>query len=82
MDPERRRQKLFAVRGSPERRVQGWYWPGETPSPVGHILVSWRGWSLVSTRFSPHSAPCNTDGLAGSARRPFSRMGFRGVWGW
>ena len=68
--------------GGPERWVHGWYWPGEAPSSVRHILVSWRGRSLVPAGFSPHPTPCDTDGPAGSARRPFSRMGFHGVQGW
>ena len=80
--PERRRQTLFAVRGGLERRVHGWYWSGEILSSVGHILVSWRGRSLVPVWFSPHPTPNDTDGTAGSARRPFSRMVFRGVRRW
>ena len=82
MVPERRRKKSFVVRGGPERRVHDWYWPGEAPSPVRHILVSWRGRSLVPVGFSPYPTPCNTDGPVGSARRPLSRIGFHDVQGW
>ena len=68
--------------GDPKRRVHVWYWLGETPSSVGHILVSWHGQSLVPAGFSPHSTPYDTDGLARSVRRPFSRMGFLGIRRW
>ena len=68
--------------GDPEGRVHGWYWRGEAPSPVRHILVNWHWWSLVLAGFSPPPAPCNTDGPAGSERWPFPRLGFRGVRGW
>ena len=68
--------------GGPERRVHGWYWPGETPSPVRHILVSLSGRSLVPAGFSPHPMPYDIDGPAGSVKRPFSIMGFPGVRGW
>ena len=68
--------------GSPERRVHGQYWWGEAPSPVRHILVSWHWRSLVPAGFSAHLTLCNTDGPVGSARWPFSRLSFYGVWGW
>ena len=32
---------------------------------VGHILVGWRGRSLVHAGFSLHPTPCDTDGPAG-----------------
>ena len=51
--------------GGPKRWVHGWYWQGEAPSPIKHILVSWRWRSLVHAGFSPHPTPCNTDGPAG-----------------
>ena len=53
--------------------------PGRPPSLVGHILVSWRGRSLVPAGLSPHLMPSDTDGPVESARRPFSRMVFRSV---
>ena len=65
-----------------ERRVHGWYWRGEAPSLVRHILVSWRWQSLVPAGFSPHPAPCDIDGPAESVRWPFSKLGFCGVRGW
>ena len=77
--PRRRRKKLFAERGRPEGRVHRWQRRGDVPRSVGHILVSWRWRSLVPAGFSPHPAPCDTDGPAGSARWPFSRLGFRSV---
>ena len=65
--------------GGPEGRVHGWYWRGESPSLVKHILVSLHWRSLVPAGFSLHPAPCDTDGPVGSARWPFFRLGFRGV---
>ena len=59
-----------------------WGGGGDAPRPVVYILVSWHWRSLVPAGFSPHLAPCDTDGPAGSARWPFSRLGFRGVRGW
>ena len=48
---------------------KGWYMVGtgrgKSPSPVRHILVSWRGRSLVSVGFSPYPTPCDTDEPAG-----------------
>ena len=48
--------------------VYGWYWPGEAPGWVGHILLSGHGRSLVSAGFSPCPTPCNTDRPTGPAR--------------
>ena len=62
--------------------VHEWYWQGEAPRTVGHKWVSWRRQSLVPVGFSQHPAPCDADGPAGSARWPFSRLGFRGIRGW
>ena len=59
-------------RGGPERRVYGWYWPGEALGWVGHILLSGHGRLLVFSGFSPRLTPCNTNELAGPARWPFS----------
>ena len=56
---------------------KGGYWQGEAPSLVRHILVSWRWRPLVPTRFSPHLAPCDTDGPAGSTRWPFFFIGLQ-----
>ena len=69
-------------RGSPERRVYSWYWLGEAPGWVRHILLSGHGRSLVSAGFSPCPTPHDSDGPAGSAGRPFSRMGFRCIRRW
>ena len=55
---------------------------GDAPRPVGYILVSWRWRPLVHVGFSPHLAPCDTDGPAGSARWPFSILGIHDVRGW
>ena len=68
--------------GDPEGRVYGWYWRGEAPSPVRHILMSWRWLTLVFVRFCLYSVPCDGDGPAGSARWPLSRLGFHSVQGW
>ena len=68
--------------GGSERRVHVWYWPGETPSLVGHILMSWLGRSLVPAGLSPHLTPSNTNGPARPARRPFLRIVFCGVRRW
>ena len=67
--------------GGLERWVHGWYWRGEAPSSVRHILVSWRWRLLVLVGFPLHPAPCDIDGPARSARWPFSRLGFRDVRG-
>ena len=64
-------------RGGPERRVYGWYWPGEAPGWVKHILLSGHGRSLISAGFSLRLMPCDADEPAGSIGRPFSRMGIR-----
>ena len=64
----------FQSGGGPKGRVHRWYWRGEAPSPVRHILVSWRWGLLVPDGFFPHPAPCDIDGPAGSARCPFSRL--------
>ena len=68
--------------GDPKGRVYGWYWRGEAPSPVRHILMSWLWLTLVSAGFCLYSAPCDADGPTGSARWPLSRLGFRGVRRW
>ena len=52
---------------------------GEAPRTVGHKRVSWRRQSSVLAEFSPYPVPYDADG---SARWPFSRLGFRGVRGW
>ena len=69
--PNGGRKDHLRCRGGPEKRVYGWYWPGEALGRVGHILLSGHGRSLVSTRFSPRLTPCNTDGPAGPARWSF-----------
>ena len=58
--------------GGPERRVHGWNWPWEALGWVMYILLSGHGRLLVSAGFSPRLLPCNTDGPARPARRPFS----------
>ena len=65
--------------GGPEGWVHRWYWQGEAPRMVVHKWVSWRQRSLVPAGFSPHPAPYDAKGSAGSARWPFSILGFRGV---
>ena len=58
--------------GALEWRIYGGYWWGNAPSPVGHIGRDRHGLTLVPARLSPGLVPCDTDGPARSARRPFS----------
>ena len=67
---------------NPEGRVHGWYRWGNAPGALGLIFMSWLQLASVPTALTPYSALCGTDGSTGSTRGPFSRLGFRGVWGW
>ena len=66
---------------NPEGRVHGWHRWGDAPGSFECVFMSWLRLALVPAGFSPYSAFRGTDGSAGSTRGPFSRLGFRGVWG-
>ena len=58
--------------GKPVRLIYGLPRRREALCPVRPILGSWGQRLLVLAKLSPHLTPCNTNGPAGPARRPFS----------
>ena len=82
MVPERRREQTFMVRGLPRKvgtwmaLVGGGLWPGQ--AHIGELVLA-----VIGPCWVP-SAPdaCDTNRPARPTRWPFSRVGFRDVWGW